>query len=101
MADIEFHESDEWTAVYLDGKLIRVGDHYLADEWLREYVGVKTVQDDAFFRGGRDRAHVAPTLADLYAYVEARQARLDRAAALREEAERLESEADALEQSND
>ena len=47
---IEFHVAGEWTGVYLDGKLIRVGDSYLADEWLQSFVGVKPSWTKVFTR---------------------------------------------------
>lgn len=84
-----------WSAVYLDGKLQRVGDSYLADEWVREHFGVETVQSDDFLRGGTSRADVAPTLDDLRDYADEQAARQARAKALRDEAARLLAEADA------
>ena len=94
--NIEIHEADEWAAIYLDGHLVRVGDAYLADEWLRTRFGVKTVQDDAFLRGQTSREGVAQTLDEVLDYARARQERQDRAAALRAEAARLEDEAARL-----
>lgn len=96
MSNIEIHEADEWSAVYLDGHLVRVGDSYLADEWLRTHFGVATIQDDAFLRGQTSRDGVAKTLDELHAYASARRERMDRAAALRAEAKRLEEEAASL-----
>lgn len=85
-----------WSAVYLDGKLQRVGDSYLADEWVREHFGVETVQSDDFLRGGTSRADVAPTLDDLRDYADEQAAKQARAKALRDEAARLLAEADAM-----
>ena len=96
-SNIEIHEAEEWSAVYLDGKLVLVGDSYLADEWLRTKFGVKTVQDNAFMRGQTQGAGVAETLDEVADYAKARQARLDRIAALHTEAQRLEDEARAIE----
>jgi hypothetical protein len=94
---VVIYESDEWSAVYLDGRLVRVGDTYLADEWVRSHFGVETVQDDAYLMGGNGRDGVAQTLDELREYERARQERRDRAAALRAEAARLAEEAAALE----
>lgn len=96
MSAIEFHTAGEWTAVYLDGKLLRVGDTYLADEWLHDYVGVEDVFDDAFMRGQNGREGVAETLDEVTAYATQRQEKRDRAATLRAEAQRLEAEAKEL-----
>jgi polysaccharide deacetylase 2 family uncharacterized protein YibQ len=95
-SNIEIHEAGEWAAVYLDGRLVLVGDSYHADEWLRERFGVKTVQDDTFMRGQTSRDGVAKTLDEVRDYAAARRERLNRAAALRAEAKRLEDEAARL-----
>lgn len=68
MDDIEFHVEEEWTAVYLDGKLVTVGDSYYADEWLQKRCGVVQVYDDAFMRGGTDYDSVAQTLQEIEDY---------------------------------
>ena len=94
---IEVHEDEEWSAVYLDGKLVRVGDSYLADEWIRTRFGVKTVQDNAFMRGQTMSEGVAKTLDEVQDYAKARQERLDRVATLRAEAQRLEDETRQIE----
>lgn len=93
---IEFHSSDEWTAVYLNGQLQRVGDHYLADEWLRSRVGVVEVDDDAFMRGGDQRSGVAQTLDLVRDYQENRDRLRADAASLREQAAALEAQAASL-----
>jgi hypothetical protein len=89
MGNIEIHEADDWAAVYLDGNLQRVGDAYLADEWVREHFGVTTVQDDAFMRGQDQRDGVAQTLDEVKAFADDRDSRRARAAELRAEANRL------------
>ena len=96
-SNIEVHEAEEWSALYLDGKLVQVGDSYLADEWIRTHFGIKTVSDDAFMRGQNQREGVAQTLDEVLSYATARQEKLDRAAGLRAEAKRLEDEAKRLE----
>lgn len=94
--DMEVHEAEEWAALYVDGRLDRVGDAYLTDERIREIVGVRTVQDDAFMRGQIRADGVAQTVAEVEEYSRQRQRRRERAAALRAEAARLEAEAAAL-----
>ena len=97
MASIEVHEAEEWSAVYLDGKLVHgPADSYLADEWIREHFGVATVQDDAFMRGQNRADGVARTLAEVEEYRRERDARLARAIELRAEADRLTAEAARL-----
>lgn len=59
---VVYEGSDEWSALYVDGTLDRVGDHYLIDERLRALFGVTEVTSDAFLRGGTHREDVAPTL---------------------------------------
>jgi len=94
---IEFHVAGEWTGVYLDGKLIRVGDSYLADEWLQSFVGVKYVDDDAFMLGQNGYDGVAQTLDEVATFAAQRDANRAQAAALRDEARRLEAQAKELE----
>lgn len=90
------YEAGEWTAVYLDGALQRVGDTYLAHEWLVEHFGVLWMQDDAFLRGGDGRSDVAKTLEELDEYAAARERRRAEAANLRAEADRLLAQANEL-----
>jgi hypothetical protein len=92
--EIQFHRSGEWTGVYLDGKLVRAGDHYLADEWLQARVGVKVVDSDAWIPDGRNALE---TLADVKEETERReglareiQRKRDQMATLEREARELE-----------
>lgn len=95
--DIQFHHADDWTAVYLNGQLVRVGDTYLAEEWLHREVGVVDVFDDAFMRGQNSRDGVAQTLDEVASFATERDVKIARATALREEASRLLSEAGVIE----
>lgn len=54
--------SEEWSALYVDGKLEKYGDHYLVEEHLRLLLGVTTISSDNFLRGGNWGEDVAPTL---------------------------------------
>jgi hypothetical protein len=94
--NIEFHVAGAWIAVYLDGKLQRVGDSYLADEWLQSHFNVKVVYDDAFMRGGDHRDTVANTLDEVRDYALERDQLLSRATELHEQAAELEAKAKAL-----
>jgi hypothetical protein len=93
---VVYEGGGEWSALYIDGKLDRVGDHYLIDERIRQLIGVKTVQSDDFLRGGTQRSHVAPTLEELAQYTKAREHRLTKAAQLRAEAAEKLAEAEKL-----
>jgi hypothetical protein len=64
---MEVHEEEEWSALYVDGRLALVGGGYLADERVRELVGVVTIQDDAFMRGQKRADGVAQTLEEVEA----------------------------------
>jgi hypothetical protein len=88
--------SGEWSALYVHGILDRVGDHYLIDERIRELTGVVTLQTDDFLRGGDKRHEVAPDIDMLREYRTQRRDREERAAALRQQAQRLLEEADSL-----
>lgn len=96
MSEIEFWQSGDWTMVFKDGELILAGDHYHADEWLQEFVGVKVVRDDAGV-SIPDGRNALPTLAEVHAAADARAARVETAEAKRAEAERLLAEARELE----
>lgn len=93
---MEIHYSGEWAALYVDGKLDRVGDAYLAEERAFELAGVKVVQDDAFMRGQAKHDGVAQTLDEVAAYRTERDDAKSRATALREHAAQLMAEADRL-----
>lgn len=89
MPELEIHYEDEWAALYVDGKLDRVGDAYLAEERAFEILGVKIVQDDAFMRGQSQASGVAQTLDEVWKYASERAAAVARAAHLREQAAEL------------
>ncbi len=99
--------SGEWSALYADGELVQCGDHYLADEKIREYAGVTVHDSNAFLLGGdgvqrREGGNVvspgpAQNLAEVDRYVAARAAALQDAAAAREQAARLIEAAEEME----
>jgi len=91
---IEFHRvGEEWTAVYLDGTLQRVGDSYLADEWLQEHAGVKVVPDSPCMI---DDHKAFRTLAEVEAEAERRASLAAQAQALRLQAAELMGRAQEL-----
>lgn len=97
MLGIVCYEHGEWTAVYLDGELQCVGDSYLADEWIRTYFGINTIQDDAFLLGGSSRSSVAKSVADIDEYVERRERGRQAALKFRQQAAELIAQAEQLE----
>lgn len=92
---IEFHRSGDWTAVYVGGQLVKEpGDHYHADEWLRDRIGVIVVDESPFLLP--DGRTARPTVAEVDVERERRKKLLGRSAELRAEANRLFIEAENL-----
>lgn len=90
------YNGEEWSALYIDGKLDTVGDSYHSDERLAEILGVQEYDDDAFLRGGDGRSDVAQTLDELHTWQAQRDTKLAQAEELRARAAELEAEAKAL-----
>jgi hypothetical protein len=82
---------DDWSALYVNGKLTLVGDHYLIDEKIRQIFNVETIQSDSFMRGGDYASDVAPTIDDIRAYETIQKAQA-RDKKIIEEVDRLLSE---------
>lgn len=85
---LEIHYAADWAALYVDGKLERVGDSYLAEERAFEMLGVTVVHDDAFMRGQSQRMGVADTLEEVAEWRTQRDQLL-------EQADQLEAQAEA------
>lgn len=98
MADYVVYEDEEWAAVYKDGKLVRVGESYLADEYLRAEFGVETIVSDAFYLGVErpTREDVASTLTEIHAFEQASDQRHAKAEELLAEAARLKELAEKM-----
>jgi hypothetical protein len=94
--EIQFWRSGDWTMVYLNGKLVKSGDHYHADEWLQERCGVVMVDDDAGF-SIPDGFHPIETLSEVQANADAATERAARAEKLRQQAAELTAEAQKIE----
>lgn len=97
--EIEFWQCGEWTMVYLNGKLVKYGDHYHADEWLQEQVGVRVVEDDDGF-SAPDGHNPIKDLAEVKANKIAAAERDAAAERKRAEARALLEEADRIEGKN-
>jgi hypothetical protein len=90
------YTGDEWSALYIDGKLDTIGDSYHSHDRIAELLGVVEHSDDAFLRGGNTREGAAHTLDELDAYVAERTALRSQAAELRRQAADLEARAAQL-----
>lgn len=89
--------SDEWSALYVDGELVRHGDHYLIDEQLRVMFDVVSVQTNDFLTRENGRDGAAKTL-DEVRHIEAGRTQAKRLAdEKRDAARQLLKEADELE----
>lgn len=94
--EIHYDPNGEWAALYVDGRLEKVGDSYLAEERAFEILGVRVIQDDAFLRGQSQASGVAQTLDEVVTYAEEKVRRMVEAGDLREEAARLLAQADEI-----
>lgn len=90
------HEG-EWEALYVDGKLDKVGDAYLIDERVRQLAGVEEIHGD-FLMGGNFREDCAQTLEEWNQWKQAREEEFAerRLKSIEAEAAKLEAEAAAL-----
>jgi hypothetical protein len=79
---VRYTGSEDWSALYVDGDLDRVGDHYLIDERIQELYKVEDIRSDDFMRGGNYSHDVAQTLAEVDEWV----AEAERVAVLAEQA---------------
>jgi hypothetical protein len=93
---IHYDPNGEWAALYVDSKLVIVGDKYRTEEEAFELLGVEVVSDDAFMRGQSAREGVAANLQEVTAYRRERDDRANQAQMLRTKAEELLAQAAAL-----
>jgi hypothetical protein len=96
MTCYELHYEDEWAALYVDGKLVTVGDAYSSEEYAFSLLGVKQVHDNAFMRGQNGRDGVAQTLDEAAVYRAGLDEKVAEADRLRLEVNRLLSRIDEL-----
>jgi hypothetical protein len=91
----------EWSALYVDGKLDRVGDSYLAEERIHELYEITDISevDGARFvlPRGCHREDVPDTLDAARQMIAAGELKLAKAAEMREQAKAMLAEADRLE----
>lgn len=68
------YDDEEWSALYIDGELARVGDSYLIDEYLEAMLSVKNINSNDYFLGREGRyENVAQTLAEIDEYLQAKE----------------------------
>lgn len=91
------YTDEEWSALYIDGKLEIVGDHYLIDNRLQEILGVVTIESDAFMLGGSTHEDVAQTIDQIEAFEDAASKLRAEASQLRSLAQEMQQRADSLE----
>jgi hypothetical protein len=61
-----YQGTGEWSALYVDGKLDTVGDHYrIYEERLPQLVGAEVRYSDAFLQGGDKATDCVERLADV------------------------------------
>jgi len=101
---VRYSGSNDWSALYIDGELDRVGDHYLIDERISALTGVVEVSSDAFLLGGNYADGTARTLDEITEYVDAEAEKSQRSKAVEEAAKLLGLDsaalADAIEKAN-
>ena len=42
--------SEDWSALYVKGRLVEVGDHYWVEEKLHQLLGIDEISSDDFLR---------------------------------------------------
>jgi hypothetical protein len=94
--ELEIHRAEKCAALYVDGKLDRVGDVHLANERALELLGVYLVPDDAFMRGQAQLDRVAETLEEVQEYADYRARCLAEAEELERQAAELSARAKEL-----
>ena len=62
------YNDGEWSALYQDGELVVIGDSYLSDDYLANYLNVEDIYSDDFLRGGSTRDQAAKTLQEIEDY---------------------------------
>lgn len=93
---MEIHH-DEWSALYVDGKLEVVGATSYVEEKAFALLGVREVTDDSFMQGQVRREGVAQTLVEVDTYRREREKRCEAAASLRSQADALLAQAAEME----
>ncbi len=83
---VRYTGDDDWSALYVDGKLEVAGDHYNIEDAISDIVGVEEIHSEDFLQGGNSYDDVAKSLDEIHAYQEKRRKiedEAERAAALK------------------
>lgn len=95
--EIVRYNGEEWAALYVDGKLVAVGDSYHADEHLATLLKVDERDGyNTLLRQGVSYEDIPQTLTEAEAAVAAIEAKYAEAEALKARAAELIAEANAL-----
>lgn len=100
---VRYSGSDDWSALYIDGKLDMVGDHYLIDERISSLMKVTVIDSDSFMLGRNFEYEVARTLNEIEKFDKVEKAKaaqkqllLDQAKLLIEQAKSLDVKAENI-----
>lgn len=100
---IRYTGPNDWSALYVDGQLETVGDHYLVEERIAELCGIELREGDTFLLGQHEKNKAAQTIEEIQDYEEqlhdfaAKEASEKSARSLRETAADLLRQAEELE----
>jgi len=92
---VRYTGPNDWSALYVDGELETVGDHYMVDERIALLCGVEVRDGDEFMLGGNSKAGVAHSLAEIEDFVTEVDEK-ENAAELRRQAAELLRQADEI-----
>jgi hypothetical protein len=92
---VRFEIGDGWSALYVDGRLDKIGDSHNVTERIEELLGVDC-QESEVMDAVQQRQDAPKTLADLRVLEAARRTALAEAETLRQQAADLIAQADAL-----
>lgn len=91
------YNDGEWSALYKDGVLVKIGDSYITDDYLARELGV-VEHDNANYFLGKDATYdnAAQTLDEVIAYEKTLDEKWAEAEALIAQADALRAQAEAL-----
>jgi len=100
MAEFVRYNMEEWSALYQDGSLVKVGDSYLTDEYLANFLNVEEIDsDDCFLGKEHTYDNVAQNIDEILAYGQEVEDAKKVAQSLKEQAESLLLQASFVENS--
>lgn len=93
---VRYTGPNDWSALYVDGELDRVGDHYLIEERIAELCDVELRDGDEFLLGSNRKVDTAQTLEEIEDYINNQYEREEQAEKLRRQAAELLRQAEEL-----